>query len=961
MDYNLTGLGEREFEHLAQALALRELGPGVQVFGDGPDGGREAAFEGKFNLADRSGQASWTGYGIMQAKFHRRPQDTDRDTKWLLAQLRTELVKWSDSRSRRVRRGRIPRYVIFVTNVVLSGVPQHGGIDAADSLISEYAETLGLEGWDVWHHDKICRLLDAHDGVRRTYGGFVIPGDVLAHLSDFAAGSSSAQLGDALTTHAAKELLTDRWVRLGQAGDAENQPLPLGGVAVDLPASVDTQRDRDSVRVVEWVINRGDSINRPSHAFGEKTGIVLVGGPGQGKSTISQLICQVYRLALLQDRPAHTLGVEVAELRDRLGADLAQIALPRPALRRWPLRISLSEYGDAIAGGEDVSVLRYVTEQVRRRHSAATGAQMQSWLSEWPWLLVLDGLDEVAAPPVRDQLMRNISDFLVDAAQVDADLLILATTRPQGYSDEFTPSRYEHLTLGSLEPPDAIGYARRLAAARHRDDGSTQQQIVDRVTVATQDSLTARLMRSPLQVTIMSLLLERRPRAPQDRYGLFNAYYETVYSREVAKTGPIARLLDENGMHVHALHERVGLLLQYRAERKGESESVLTESELRRLAVEQLQSEGYEPAASDQLAKRLVDAATLRLVLLVPSTPGHVGFEVRSLQEFMAARALVTGPDEKVLARLSVLAPSAFWRNTWLLAAGRIFAARAHLRADLLTVIQDADTQSMLAAHVAPGASLALDLLDDDVAATTPRYRHVLIKHTAELIGMPPDGRQLVLLADVTLWLAGQDHSARLVFEQAIEEASGAASGAIYTVLYILSKWATKPSPVGAKARQRFEKLSSELTPEQKIVLMGYGGMSTWKVGSQQSDSPPPWTERRSSVKALLTPAIQSDHLEAIDRRALYSLLDSLSALEARWAGTEQMQAARLDDPHSLDVELDALASAGAAEALITTIKRQPPEAQQVAGQLRVLLRIWLSQQAAGPQLVEIMPELDVS
>jgi hypothetical protein len=59
-------------------------------------------------------------------------------------------------------------------------------------------------------------------------------------------------------------------------------------------------------------------------------------------------------------------------------------------------------------------------------------------------------------------------------------------------------------------------------------------------------------------------------------------------------------------------------------------------------------------------------------VLLVPVLHDDIGFEVRSLREFMAARSLTSGPDDRVRERLSVLAPSAHWRNTWLFAAGRL-------------------------------------------------------------------------------------------------------------------------------------------------------------------------------------------------------------------------------------------------------------------------------------------------
>lgn len=45
-DYNLAGLSTRSFEQLIQAIALKVVSPGVVVFGDGPDGGREATFNG---------------------------------------------------------------------------------------------------------------------------------------------------------------------------------------------------------------------------------------------------------------------------------------------------------------------------------------------------------------------------------------------------------------------------------------------------------------------------------------------------------------------------------------------------------------------------------------------------------------------------------------------------------------------------------------------------------------------------------------------------------------------------------------------------------------------------------------------------------------------------------------------------------------------------------------------------
>jgi hypothetical protein len=41
-NYDLDRLGDKEFEHLIQALLKKIIGAGTITFGDGPDGGREA-------------------------------------------------------------------------------------------------------------------------------------------------------------------------------------------------------------------------------------------------------------------------------------------------------------------------------------------------------------------------------------------------------------------------------------------------------------------------------------------------------------------------------------------------------------------------------------------------------------------------------------------------------------------------------------------------------------------------------------------------------------------------------------------------------------------------------------------------------------------------------------------------------------------------------------------------------
>jgi len=409
---------------------------------------------------------------------------------------------------------------------------------------------------------------------------------------------------------------------------------------------------------------------------------VIIGGPGQGKSTLGQLLCQTYRVGLLTDRPERSLGPLAAEVLRSLRSQLDRLGIPIPSCYRWPVQVRLSEYGDAIAGGEDISMLRFLAGQLSRHEPGlVTASGLRSWLRHYPWLLVLDGLDEVAAPTVREALLQHINDFLTEAAAADADMLVVATTRPQGYAEEFAPAHYDHLELLPLSRRQAIEYARRLAAVRHGSDPDTERQVVARITKAAEEPITAWLMRSPLQVTIMSILLERQVRAPQDRHSLFDAYYQTIYEREIAKSRAIADLLEQQRSNVNWLHDQVGLLLQRRAEHAGDAEALLPNQELHDLAMRRLRDQGYADNLAERLAVGLVKAATDRLVLLVPKAQGAVGFEVRSLQEFMAARALVAGDDAVVLQRLELLAPAAHWRNTWLLAPGaNLRAARAPAR-----------------------------------------------------------------------------------------------------------------------------------------------------------------------------------------------------------------------------------------------------------------------------------------
>ncbi|MFE5159988.1 NACHT domain-containing protein [Streptomyces sp. NPDC056697] len=910
MDYDLSRLGSREFEHLSQALAKRVLGPGVSVFGDGKDGGREASFTGPVTYP-HEGQ-EWDGYGVVQAKFRQRADGVSSGTEWLERQVKAEFNAWLDPQS---KRGRRPEYVLFTTNVVLSPVPDSGGIARIDRLIASYAAQLDLRGWGVWHFDEICRYLDIHDGVRRTYAGFVTPGDVLSRLLSTVtdADSDTAEL---IRAHAGRELLTDQWIRLGQAGaSADNQRLRLGPVAVDLRAAVghpdrssirthepSRRADSSTVHAAEYVIERGNSVLCPSNQ--ERPGsrhIVLFGGPGQGKSTLGQLICQTYRVALFDEEGEHLLPGQVREVLGALRQDLAAIGLPSPKSLRWPIRIALNDYANAILGGEDVSLLRYIARKINHRATETiTGAHLKRWLRTWPWILILDGLDEVASLHTREDMMSRISDFLIEAHECDADLLVVATTRPQGYQGEFHVGDYETLKLLPMSTEDALLYADRLAHVRHFDDPDMRDTVLERIATASRDLGTAHLMSTPLQVTIMSLLVEKRARMPQNRYELFETYYDTVYSREVAKPGGVGLLLADNRRHIDWVHEHVGLVLQSRAGEARQLDALLEEDDLRQRTRQRLLEETEDPAQAQTLAERLLSAATDRLVLLVAPDAGYIGFEIRSLQEFMAARALISGPEADIVPRLESLATDSTWRNTWMLAVAGLFTHRPHLRGDLLNALRQLDSRDSVTMTLLPGAQLALDLLDDDVTRQHPRFHNLLIQHAAALIGQGPRGDLFINgFADILARAAEQHDQARAMIEHAIKDALSARDARLLTALEILTQWQDGPRHLAATARQLLAVAVSRLTDEERAGAIVFS-VQDWadSIPGLPRHSPSP--EGDSNLADFLRP-----HLGDTVRNAPASriLLDALKECPVHQEIIEGVPAP-CANPYMLDIPI---------------------------------------------------------
>lgn len=718
------------------------------VFGDGADGGREAVYDGTLDYPSR--EDGWSGYIVMQAKFLQVSKSPAEDANWLASQLEAELQKFTKSGSRL----RKPRYYILVSNARLSPKPSssrgRGGLAKIDAVFAKHRRKLGLVGYSVWHLDQLATFLTGADSLRRSYAAWLSSSDVIADLlADL--GARKRATSNAMLRYLSRELRTHQPIRLQQAGHSGDVATMIEDVFTDLPYRrlADAGNAPDSLLLADLLERSRDRLDQasvkaqPSGNAGRPERILLLGGPGQGKSTISQFIAQIFRANILRTDRADLLPAEIDRIVESTLAKSATIMGTAPPPRRFPFRVDLPSFADKLSretGDAPMTLLRYLCSEITRIADAEVGVEeLRLWLAGYPSLMILDGLDEVPPSSNRAAVIRAINEFWDEI--VDGDLLMIVTTRPQGYNDDLDPGLYGKLEMSPLSPEQAVGYATKLAENR-LSDLNQRERVIDRMKEAARSPTTSRLMVSPLQVAILLALIDQRGDAPSDRWSLFEKYFMVVLEREQGKSGAVGETMRHWSRQIIALHHKAGFLLHVEAETRGNSEAYLTQAELRDLIRGQLADEEFEGDELDGIAAELLAASTERLVLLVQREEGSFSFEVRSLQEFMAAAHLMTGREAVVQQRLETIANRNHWLHVFQIASSKCFAVAdsQHLRDTVVTICRSLnEAGDEIDRYLRTGSRLALALLDDGLAYDQPKYRRLLLALAFDMLLTGPD------------------------------------------------------------------------------------------------------------------------------------------------------------------------------------------------------------------------------
>ena len=633
MDYTLENLGPERFQHMCQALLVKEF-PGVTCLPIGqPDGGRDALR--RPNDAD-------IHFTIYQVKYARQVPSDLRLRDWVLAAIDGEVEKVK----RLVSRG-ATRYVL-VTNVAGTS---HLDVGSIDSLQNEVNERLPIPA-TCWWRDDINRRLDGSWDIKLRYPEVLSGQDFLRLVLESERGQVQARRQRAINTFLTDQYNEDVDVKFKQI-ELQNKLLDL---FVDLPFKLmihqpEGRPERIPNLPVPLRFYPGnsprtlvaDSDTRRLHTLGTATlllselgderleQIVVEGAPGQGKSTLTQYLCQVHRIRWLNK--LNDLG----KLPDQ----------DKETPLRLPFKVDLRDLSAWLSGSdpfpenskpsEPRTLETFLARLVRHRSGGLDFDvnDLHEVSRAAPLFIALDGLDEVADIKRRAEVVAAVTKALPRLRENCSGLRVIITSRPAAFANSpgFELEQFPHLELGSVRRHQIVLYANRWMDVRNltlRERLEFTQIVEEKM----EQPHLRDLARNPMQLAILLSLINTRGVAlPDKRTSLYDAYVEMFFSREAAKSLIVRRHIDL----LKDIHRYLAWVLHTAAEggRKNAGGRI-SQVELRSTLQSYLLKEQHKTLVIDEI----FDAMLERVVMIVSRVEGTFEFEVQPLREYFAARHL---------------------------------------------------------------------------------------------------------------------------------------------------------------------------------------------------------------------------------------------------------------------------------------------------------------------------------
>ena len=715
MQYDLNQLSDpKRFQRLVNAILMARFGEDARLTPlDGADGGSDGEtatanpfLEFRYEITSEHSnhplvESPRPGRYLFQVKYHRTGEKRLSDIRSVVTRefknaLTVEVLNRSDRQD--------VNYFFLVTNISAS----KDSIRKVDEVRTDLLKSKQYLHADVWWAERITAALDWAPELWPTFPELFHGG--VPPILGMATTEQAEGLSRTLSLATAHQYARDSQVKFRQI-DLEKRLLDLF-VDLEIGQIYDTG---DNSRVPhsrfitrstrDLILSDGDFFlahavhDSVLHLLLDDTRaiprILLEGGPGQGKSTITQMAAQIYREKFLDTRES--------EAREPHWHRISQL--------RIPIRVELRDFANWISQHSEGTFEQYIALSLGRDSGGVTvlPEDIHRLLHHSSVILLLDGLDEIGNDSLRDQVL-DAALAAIDRFEnaLNADVRIVLTTRPPAVLGRWSKLKgFIRVVLAPMNAQRIDDYLERWLQAKNPTPAD-MHRIRNSFNSRRHDAHVEALARNPMQLSVLLQFISLKGEAfPDRRAELYRDYFQIVIDRDVEKS-PELRTHREV---VEGLHCYLGFLLHGFAEAE-KGRRALNRNEIVQLAGQWIEGQGH----SRNLANKFFALGEERFGLIVAlSGEGYetsYGFEVQPIQEYFAAayisNRLTNGRAHDVF---QTLIYRDYWREVALFLAG---LRRPNEKADLVARAKQADSVAVDYSQQ-NGRAIVLQLLREGV------------------------------------------------------------------------------------------------------------------------------------------------------------------------------------------------------------------------------------------------------